>query len=820
MQSFYLLLPQEKELAQVPTMKDKNKTKEELINELSELRKRIAEQEESLNSIKKEFEVFRKTAADVDKELEDISIELAISLHEVFEALKKIASGDPDVSIPEESEIEIISKLKHMVNMTAKNIGEMVDQSHEFAMGITEHFDVLHRVSKGDLRARVHGKSNVELLESLKKLLNEMIESIERGIIEREKAQEALGESEEKYRTLINDAEDAIIITDLKGQLLEVNKKAEELLGFTKEELLSMHFSQIPPKDALERAVFIFNEMVQKGSWAFANGLVLQRKDGNSIHVDMAGSVIEYAGRKVTQGIFRDITKRKKAEKALQESEEKYRSLVENINVGIYRNTGGLQGRFIQVNPAMVKIFGYDSIDEFIKVSVLDIYKNQSDRTLFIEEIAEKGFVKEKELLLQKKDGTSIWVSVTAKVQYDKNGDIQWIDGVIEDITERKKLEGQLLQAQKLEAVGQLAGGVAHDFNNILTAIIGYAHFLKMGIKEDDPLRSDVEHILVATERAENLTRSLLAFSRKQVINPRPVNLNEIIRNVQKLLFRVIGEDIELRTILTDKDITLIADPGQIEQVFMNLVTNARDAMPNGGLLTIETDVMEMGEEHIMTHGYGQPGIYALVSVTDTGMGMDEATKAKIFDPFFTTKEPGKGTGLGLSMAYGIIKQHNGYINVYSEIEKGTCFKIYLPLIKAEAEELKRKLNHAPERGTETLLLAEDDTEVRSFTKTLLERFGYTVIEAVDGDDAIVKFRENKDRIKLLLLDVIMPRKNGKEVLENIRQIKTDARALFLSGYTADIIHRKGIIEEELDFILKPISPNELLRKVREILDR
>jgi len=282
----------------------------------------------------------------------------------------------------------------------------------------------------------------------------------------------------------------------------------------------------------------------------------------------------------------------------------------------------------------------------------------------------------------------------------------------------------------------------------------------------------------------------------------------------------VIGEDIELRTILTDKDITLIVDPGQIEQVFMNLVTNARDAMPNGGLLTIETDVMEMEEEYIMAHGYGQPGIYALVSVTDTGIGMDEATKARIFDPFFTTKEPGKGTGLGLSMAYGIIKQHNGYINVYSEIGKGTCFKIYLPLITAKAEELKRKLDHTLEGGTETLLLAEDDKEVRSFAKTLLERFGYTVIEAVDGDDAIVKFRENKDRIQLLLLDVIMPKKNGKEVYETIRQIQTNAKALFLSGYTADIIHRKGIIEEGLDFILKPISPNDFLRKVREILSR
>lgn len=309
-------------------MKDENKTKKQLINELIELRQRIAEQEESLNGIKKQFEAFKKTAADVDKELESISIELAISLYEVFEALKKISSGDPEVRISEESEIEIISKLKYMVNMTAKNIGEMVDQSHEFAMGLAEHFDVLHKVSKGDLSARVTGESKVELLEALKKVMNEMIGSIDREITERKKAEEALRGSEEKYRTLINDAGEAIILADLKGNLLEANKKALELLGYTKEELLNMHFSQIHPKNAIERAVFIFNEMVQKGSWSFTNGLVLQGKDGNIIHVDMAGSIVEYSGKKIAQGIFRDITERKRAEeeikKRVKELEEFY----------------------------------------------------------------------------------------------------------------------------------------------------------------------------------------------------------------------------------------------------------------------------------------------------------------------------------------------------------------------------------------------------------------------------------------------------------------------------------------------------------------
>jgi len=394
--------------------------------------------------------------------------------------------------------------------------------------------------------------------------------------------------------------------------------------------------------------------------------------------------------------------------------------------------------------------------------------------------------------------------------------------GIVEnftDISERKKLEEQLIQAQKMEALGQLAGGIAHDFNNILTAIIGFGTLLKIKMRTDDPLRTNVTQILNASERAANLTQALLAFGRKQLINPEPVNLNEVIEALEKLLSRIIGEDIELSTVLTEEVITVMADKTQIEQILMNLSTNARDAMPNGGLLTIRTEVMQFDHEYIKAHGYGKTGPYALVSVEDTGEGMDVETRERIFEPFYTTKATGKGTGLGLSMVYGTIKQHDGYINAYSEPKKGTTFKIYLPLIKSKPEEEKSEELSIVNRGTETVLVAEDDPQVRDLIRSILEDFGYQVMGAEDGEEAMRVFNKNKDKIQLLILDVVMPKKNGKEVYDEIKKTRPDVKAIFTSGYNAEVIHRKGILEKGLGFITKPSSPQELLKKVREVLD-
>ncbi len=380
----------------------------------------------------------------------------------------------------------------------------------------------------------------------------------------------------------------------------------------------------------------------------------------------------------------------------------------------------------------------------------------------------------------------------------------------------------QLRQSQKMEAVGQLAGGIAHDFNNILMAIIGYADLLRMKMGDDSPLKGYVQHILDASDRAAHLTHDLLAFSRRQVLNPQPVDLNEIIGRLNTLLRRGIGENIELKTVLKE-DTIVYADRGQIELVLINLANNARDAMPHGGILTIETDTIALDATFKRIHGFGDPGVYAVVSVTDSGIGMDEKTRMRIFEPFFTTKEVGKGTGLGLSMVYGVIKQHQGYIDVESQPGRGTTFSIYLPLLPDEPEK-KSPDGTAPDeelpRGTETLLVAEDDEVLRKLSRGLLQEAGYRVIEAKNGEDAIEKFLVYKDEIQMLILDMIMPRKGGMEAYKTIKTIKPEIRALFVSGYTADKLYMDRMLRGESELIFKPISPGTLLRKVREILDK
>ena len=384
---------------------------------------------------------------------------------------------------------------------------------------------------------------------------------------------------------------------------------------------------------------------------------------------------------------------------------------------------------------------------------------------------------------------------------------------------EKRHLEAQLNHARKMEAVGQLAGGVAHDFSNILTTIIGYGHIMIMKMDESDPLIHFVNHILSASERATTLTQSLLTFSRKQIINPQLLNINEAIVKINKLLMRLIREDIEYRTVLTDKRLTVMADVGQLEQVLMNLATNARDAMPKGGTLTISTDIVELDNAFIRQHGFGKVGTYAAISIADTGTGMDEITKQKIFEPFYTTKDVGKGTGLGLAIAYGAVKQQNGYIVVDSVLGQGSVFRIYMPLVPGYIDEEKKSDLPAIKKGCETLLIAEDDDNVRKLNRALLEGYGYKVLEAVDGKDALDIFNMHEGEIDLLVMDVVMPKMNGKEVYDEIRRRKPGVKVLFTSGYAADIIGTKGVLDEELNFIAKPLFPINFLKKVREILD-
>ena len=532
------------------------------------------------------------------------------------------------------------------------------------------------------------------------------------------------------------------------------------------------------------------------------------------------------AGRAIKMiGTVQDITERKWTEEFLRSSEERYKRLVESVTDYIY-TVEVKDGLPVSTShgPGCVAVTGYTSEEYEADPNLWSRMVYEEDRKGVIDQglAVLSGKVAEPiEHRIIQKDGSIIWVRNTPVPRYDEHGRLVAYDGLIKDITERRKLEDQLRYAQKMEAIGTLTGGIAHDFNNIITAVIGYCSLLKMKMVKDDPLVHNVDQIISLTEKAANLAGSLLAFSRKQVSRPKQLNLNETINRTAEVLMRLIGEDIELKIILTDKELPVMADSGQIEQVLMNLCTNARDAMQDGGGLTIETEVMEMDSEFTREHGYGSPGIYALLSVTDTGIGMDEKTKEKIFEPFFTTKGLRKGTGLGLSMAYGIIKQHKGYINVQSELGKGARFNIYLPVVKSvEAEENKYMGTVVPVRGTETILLAEDELFLREVTKEMFEEYGYKVIDAVDGEDAMEKFMKNKDDVQLLLLDAIMPKKNGKEVYMEIRKIRPDIKTVFLSGYSADVVQDKGIHEEGLTLISKPISPAELLIKIREVLDR
>jgi PAS domain S-box-containing protein len=475
-------------------------------------------------------------------------------------------------------------------------------------------------------------------------------------------------------------------------------------------------------------------------------------------------------------------------------------------------------GKITDVNAATEKISGYSRV-ELIGTDFCSYFTEPEKARSGYQQAFCAGAVRDYPLQIVHRDGHLTSVIYNAAVFLDENGECKGVFAAARDITKQKELEAQLFHAQKMEAIGQLAGGIAHDFNNALTVIIGFTNLMEMEMGEDDPLRVNIGHILSASKKASDLTKSLLAFSRKQIMNIHTLDLNQIIENIEKFLHRIIGEDIALKMIFHNDALTVNADSGQIEQVLMNLAVNARDAMPHGGVLTIESryTLIDVGFNNM--HGFGEAGEYALITITDNGTGMDENTCKKLFEPFFTTKELGKGTGLGLSIVYGIIKQHNGFIDVDSKPGVGTSFTIYLPLSKADIRENTGHVDEFPKRGTETLLVADDDESILELTAKVLEQFGYTVISARDGVDAVKIFSENKEKIALVILDVMMPKMNGKEVLDEIRKIRPDMKALFVSGYTSDIIHSRGMLDESLEYITKPLKAQKLLQKVRDVLD-
>ncbi|MEN8135511.1 MAG: ATP-binding protein [Thermodesulfobacteriota bacterium] len=423
-------------------------------------------------------------------------------------------------------------------------------------------------------------------------------------------------------------------------------------------------------------------------------------------------------------------------------------------------------------------------------------------------------------------DGRTIWVRDIVFVETINNKPA-FRRGFFFDITksmgieaEKKQLEAQLRQAQKMEALGQLAGGVAHDFNNFLTAIVGYSELSMMTMQDNDPHRRNISEILSAANKAASVTRSLLAFSRKQVLKPRPININEVVSGMEKLLNSLLGDNIKLDIKLPEEDIIIKADTGQVEQIIINMAANAKGAIQDNGTFTIQVSKVFIDEKVSKNYDLAKAGDYANISFADDGAGMAEETLEKIFEPFYTTKEKDQGTGLGLAIVHGIVKQHNGSINVYSEKGCGTTFKILFPCTKSPVIVAAQQELQKIRGGDETILLAEDETTVKKLLSEILSSYGYNIIVAKDGLDAVDKFKTHREQIKLVILDVIMPGLNGKDVLAAIRQTSPDFKALFISGYTAEIIQRNGLTQKDADFLAKPILPNELLHRVREILDR
>lgn len=699
-------------------------------------------------------------------------------------------------------------KLTGLRNVIGKKVTEVIPRIRE---ANPELFEIYGRVALTGESERFEtyvGSMGIWFSVSVYSPKKEYFVAVFDNITNRKKAEEEIQIRDVAIQSSIS----PIGMADLNGNIIFANGSYLRLWGYDDlTEIVGKHISEFALSQ--EQSAEVVASLLSGKGYVGEGGAV--RKDGSAFDVQISANLVKSReGKPVClMASLVDITDRKRAEKALQESERNYRNLVDNALVGVYRST--IEGRFLYVNEAMAHIFECGSPKEMLSEDVQLRYKSPKDREGFIERLKQHGAVSNYEIEVPTKDGKLVTILISATLD---NG---IISGMVLDITEHKRLEEQFLQAQKIEAIGLLAGGVAHDFNNILSAIIGYSEIMLMKMQGDDPLRHYLEQIMESSNRATVLTQSLLAFGRKQPINLAVIDLNRVIKGFEKFLLRLIREDIALQTVYEGDALHVLADKGQIEQVIMNLVTNARDAMPEGGSLLIATGRIYLGQTFIDSQGYGKPGEYAVVTVTDTGGGMDEPTIARIFEPFYSTKEQGKGTGLGLSMVYGTVKKHNSFITVTSEPGHGTTFTIYFPLVRvaAQAEPHREKKPVEVKGGKETILLAEDDVSLRRLYTLALKDFGYTVIEAVDGEDAISRFRENRERIQLIILDGIMPRMNGNEAYREIMALNPGIKCIFISGYPENIFTKNGMPDGKTELILKPISPVDLLTKIRAVLD-
>ncbi len=657
---------------------------------------------------------------------------------------------------------------------------------------------------------------------------------INRDITEQKSSEENLRNSEESNRIIIQTTMDGFWLISDDKRILDVNDAYCRMSGYSRQELVGMHVKDLEVIDSEEVIAERGKKIVESGGDCFESQH--RRKDGSIFHIGVSINYLSLDGGQFAVFV-RDITERKFAEIELRQSKAMLQAAMDCSPAGIaiadapdgkvrYVNAVGLRMRDADLQSAI----GI-GIDEYVKrFKSFDL----DGRELGMEEIPLAravmfGETNNREFIIRRAESDDYIVLANAAPIWDESGTVQAGIVVFTDITEhrrieeeKKRLESQLYQSQKMEAVGQLAGGVAHDFNNILTVIGGYSSLLQMDGSLRDEQKIRVAEIASACEKAAQLTHGLLAFSRKQPLIMKHENLNDIVQHVHKFLARIIGEDITLQSACCGAELPIVADRGQMEQVLVNLATNARDAMPGGGVFTVRSDRAVLDSSFTDFHNYdAPPGNYAVLTVSDTGTGISKEHIDHIFEPFFTTKDVGKGTGLGMAIIYGIIKQHNGFINVYSEPGHGTTFRIYLPIDeKANGFHTIETEPVPPVGGNETILVAEDEPSVRELVAKVLESHGYNVILAEDGADAVEKFKAHQDTIRLILMDMIMPKKNGKDAYEEISRIKPGVKLLFTSGYTSDFIENRGVSEEVVELIMKPVQPIELLRRVREILDK
>ena len=661
-----------------------------------------------------------------------------------------------------------------------------------------------------------------------------------------EKRSEELKRSEQRFRSFVENVNDVLFALTPEGLFSYVSPQWKTAFGYEIKETIGQPFLPFVHSDDVPGCRAFLRQVIETDKKQRGVEYRVLCKDGTYLWYRANASMMKDSENgTLLVGIGRDITKEKLTEEMLQQfnesldkqvyertaalakSEKKITQLLQSTDQGIY----GVDpdGLCTFINRAAMSILGYNHHDECIGTNMHDLihygYSGSlpnpaADCPMCLARTTGVN-VKVDNMVLWRKDGTSFPAEYSSHAIIE-NGIVAGTVITFSDITESKRLKEQLLQSQKMEAVGQLAGGLAHDFNNALSVINGYCCLLQMDAEQNEEQKEYIERILTASTRAGELTHSMLAFSRTQVMNPQNQNLNGIVATTGCFIEKIIGENILFKTVVKEAALPVFVDGGQIEQVLINLCNNARDAMPNGGELTIVTDGIAMDAAFISAHRFGTPGRYAVITVSDTGTGMDEATRKKIFEPFFTTKTVDKGTGLGLAMVYGITKQHNGFVDAYSTPGQGASFTIYLPIV--ETETAVSSVNTADggqtNVGSETILIADDSTEIREVLNKALTMLGYEVICAVDGQDAVEKFNENADSIKLVIMDMIMPNKSGKAAYDEIRQIKPEAKALFSSGYSANIIQQQGELGNNAEFISKPLQPAVLLKKVREILDR